>query len=88
MHTTSSFEGFSRDLISFFDGLADNNNKAWFDRHRKDYEALLLDPAKRFVAAMVMLSRPMLLYMLLIQLLMVRVLRMGVRLLILLLTLN
>ena len=48
----SSFQGFSRDLLSFFKALAKNNNKAWFDEHRRDYQGLLIEPAKQFVAAM------------------------------------
>ena len=49
---TSSFQGFSRDLPSFFRALAKNNNKAWFDQHHRDYQGLLMEPAKQFVAAM------------------------------------
>ena len=32
--------------------MAENNNKAWFDAHRSEYEKHLLAPAKGFVAAM------------------------------------
>lgn len=47
----SSFDGFSPDLLQFLAGLRENNNKAWFDENRKRYEAVYLEPAKAFVAA-------------------------------------
>ena len=51
MAASSAFGGFSKDLPKFLSELNKNNNKAWFDEHRKDYEALFLEPAKQFVAA-------------------------------------
>ncbi len=47
----SGFEGFSRDLPAFLGELQENNSKAWFDANRKRYEAVYLEPAKRFVEA-------------------------------------
>lgn len=44
------FEGFSAGLFRFLSGLAENNNKAWFDEHRREYEAEVLGPVKAFVA--------------------------------------
>lgn len=44
------FEGFSTDLFQFLSGLAENNNKPWFDVHRRQYEAEVLGPIKAFVA--------------------------------------
>src|SRR5438876_5955775 len=35
--------------IQFLRDLRANNNKAWFDAHRKVYEEYLLEPAKQFV---------------------------------------
>jgi uncharacterized protein (TIGR02453 family) len=35
---TNSFQGFSPDAFQFFRELAENNNKAWFDRNRARYE--------------------------------------------------
>ena len=52
MAPSAQFDGFSRDLPKFLGQLKKNNNKAWFDDHRKDYEALFLEPAKQFVAAL------------------------------------
>ena len=46
------FEGFSPDLLAFLRDLEKNNDKQWFDAHRSAYEALYLEPAKRFVEAM------------------------------------
>jgi len=47
----SSFGGFPRDLIGFLAGLKANNERAWFDAHRDDYERLMKEPARDFVAA-------------------------------------
>lgn len=44
------FEGFSAGLFRFLSGLAENNNKPWFDEHRSEYEAEVLGPIKAFVA--------------------------------------
>ena len=44
------FEGFSPELFRFLSGLAENNNKPWFDEHRREYEAEVLGPVKAFVA--------------------------------------
>ena len=46
------FPGFSRNLIGFLAGLQANNDRAWFDEHRGDYETLFKEPARDFVAAM------------------------------------
>ncbi len=52
MAKQTTFAGFSRDLISFFQDLDANNEKSWLDQHRKEYQGLLMEPAKQFVAAM------------------------------------
>jgi uncharacterized protein (DUF2461 family) len=49
---SSSFGGFSTDLLEYLRSLARNNNKGWFDAHRADYDALYLEPAKQFAAAL------------------------------------
>lgn len=46
------FQGFSKETVAFFETLKKNNNKAWFDGHRQDYENHVLKPAKAFVVAM------------------------------------
>src|SRR5579872_7548564 len=47
-----TFEGFSQGAFDFLRGLGKNNNKAWFEAHRSDYEDYLREPSKRFVGAM------------------------------------
>ena len=49
---STSFGGFPPDLLVFLRSLERNNNKTWFDAHRADYDALYLEPAKQFAAAM------------------------------------
>lgn len=45
-----AFTGFSPYSLAFFEGLAANNTKAWFEVHRSDYEEHLLVPLKELVA--------------------------------------
>jgi len=47
-----AFDGFPKQTLTFLRGLGKNNNKAWFDDHRADYDAYFIEPAKAFVAAM------------------------------------
>ncbi len=51
MITAESFSGFPKDGLKFLESLAKNNNKAWFEAHRDDYESHLLAPARAFVTA-------------------------------------
>ncbi|AMV73626.1 hypothetical protein JCM30471_20440 [Desulfuromonas carbonis] len=48
----SHFPGFSPRAFAYFADLAANNNKAWFEAHRADYQALLLEPLQELVAAL------------------------------------
>jgi uncharacterized protein (DUF2461 family) len=41
-----SFNGFSPETIKFLTELAINNNKTWFEAHRKDYDGFLMQPAR------------------------------------------
>ena len=43
------FRGFPEAGQRFLDELALNNNKEWFDSHRRDFDENLLEPAKDFV---------------------------------------
>jgi len=52
MSEVSEFKGFSKNTVEFFNELKGNNNKKWFESHRKDYEAFVMQPAKAFVVAM------------------------------------
>jgi uncharacterized protein (TIGR02453 family) len=47
----SDFPGFPRETVQFLAELSVNNDKAWFDANRADYEAHWVAPAKAFVAA-------------------------------------
>lgn len=47
-----AFEGFPPEGLRFLAGLAEHNDKAWFDEHRAAYERSLLEPARDFVEAM------------------------------------
>lgn len=45
-----TFQGFSPQALAFFEELAANNTKAWFDANRGGFETQLLDPLKQLVA--------------------------------------
>lgn len=45
----SQFSGFSKQTTDYLKSLDKNNDKAWFDQHRSEYEQLYLEPAKAFV---------------------------------------
>lgn len=47
----SEFNGFGPKTAKFLRDLGRNNDKAWFDAHRADYEADYLEPAKAFIEA-------------------------------------
>jgi uncharacterized protein (TIGR02453 family) len=48
----SAFCGFSGETITFFERLKKNNQKEWFDAHRKEYEQFVMEPARTFVLDM------------------------------------
>ena len=48
----SGFNGFSREFLSYFENLKNNNSKEWFENNRQDYEKYVLHPAREFVVAM------------------------------------
>lgn len=47
---TDRFNGFSPLAPVFFEQLAVNNNKTWFEAHRDEYQELLLDPLKLLIS--------------------------------------
>lgn len=47
-----NFKGFSKETVNFFISLKRNNNKEWFDRHKKDFETHVMKPSRAFVMAM------------------------------------
>jgi uncharacterized protein (TIGR02453 family) len=50
MNESGAFEGFPDGTFEFLRGLSVNNDKSWFDRHRRDYESFYLQPALAFIA--------------------------------------
>ncbi|MEN8173146.1 MAG: DUF2461 domain-containing protein [Chloroflexota bacterium] len=50
--TDTSFDGFPTDTIRFLAELRANNNKPWFDEHKPDFEAFIMNPARAFVGAL------------------------------------
>jgi|SRR5579859_43357 len=46
------FRGFPKGTVTFLAGLSKNNDKEWFEAHRADYDACLVEPAKAFVEAL------------------------------------
>ena len=46
-----TFSGFPRTTATFLKGLSENNEKAWFDAHRGEYQSAYVEPALGFVAA-------------------------------------
>ena len=48
----AQFNGFPREYFLFFDRLKKNNSKQWFEKHRGEYDELVLHPAREFVTEM------------------------------------
>lgn len=44
-----TFKGFSPETLIFFTDLAANNNKTWFEAHRRDYDNFVMEPSREFV---------------------------------------
>ena len=49
---TSRFAGFSPDAIQFLADLAENNDRAWFQPRKAEFERLLKEPMEALVAAL------------------------------------
>lgn len=49
---TSTFRGFRPEAIDFLAELAQNNDRAWFQPRKSDYERLLKEPMEALVAAL------------------------------------
>ena len=52
MKKIEAFKGFTSETFQFFDDLAENNYKEWFEEHRSVYENELLNPLKALVTAL------------------------------------
>ena len=50
MSANIPFKGFTPETLSFFLQLSQNNNKAWFDAHRQQYEQAVLNPSRALPA--------------------------------------
>ena len=46
------FKGFSKKTLPFLKKIKANNNKEWFEAHKKEYEELILEPSRAFVLEM------------------------------------
>lgn len=51
MSQQSEFPGFSKKAVDFLAKLAKNNDKAWFEAHKDEYERYLREPSRDFVRA-------------------------------------
>jgi uncharacterized protein (TIGR02453 family) len=49
---TSTFSGFSPDAIDFLAELAENNDRAWFQPRKADFERLLKEPMEQLCSAL------------------------------------
>ena len=47
-----SFQGFDEDFLEFFRDLSENNERPWFQAHKKRYETAVVEPLLRFIEAM------------------------------------
>lgn len=52
MSSTAKFTGFPGEGLDFLQDLRNNNNKAWFNAHKKLYENCLVAPARAFIMEM------------------------------------
>lgn len=46
------FNGFPRQVLSFFEELSQNNNREWFQEHKERYQDWIQHPAQAFVLAL------------------------------------
>lgn len=46
------FNGFSKETLPFLESIRQNNNKEWFEVHKKEYTELILNPSRAFVQEM------------------------------------
>jgi len=52
MTDRADFAGFPAECVTFFVNLQANNNRAWFEARRDDFERFVMAPARQFVLAM------------------------------------
>ncbi len=46
------FDGFPKELVTFYQNLSQNNNRDWFNEHKDIYKQHVIAPAQDFVRAM------------------------------------
>jgi len=46
------FDGFPKELVTFYQDLSQNNNRDWFNEHKDVYKQYVIAPAQDFVRAM------------------------------------
>lgn len=46
------FQGFPKEALEFLSAIRKNNNKAWFEAHRSEYQRVILEPSRAFVLEM------------------------------------
>jgi len=49
---SQDFKGFPKESIRFFEQLTLNNDKIWFEKHKEEYNQLVLLPARQFIFEM------------------------------------
>ena len=49
MSRFQKFNGFSKEVIQFYQDLTQNNNKLWFEQNRKIFDVQVMKPAQTFV---------------------------------------
>jgi len=52
MREEQIFQGFFKDTVDFYRGLARHNDRAWFEAHREVFKEKVITPAQDFVLAM------------------------------------
>ena len=52
MTSAERFDGFPKEALGFFKALIRNNNRDWFESHRDEYEANVMNPSRAFVVEM------------------------------------
>lgn len=52
MPETTTFTGYFPETFQFFSDLKENNNKTWFEAHKKEYQRVVIEPTKLFVREM------------------------------------
>jgi uncharacterized protein (TIGR02453 family) len=48
---TTAFAGFPKETVKFLCEISENNEKAWFDAHRSEYQSAYVEPALAFIDA-------------------------------------